>query len=117
VRKVDAVIVVSGQVDAGEMAGQVNVKVIARDILSLTEAVESRTETISLKIPRSKLDTEALSYLQDIVKTFPGPTQTYLKLGDRDGESIYRLQSSLKPCRELIESAQKFLGPRGLELR
>ena len=115
--KPDEVIVVSGQVDAGEKSGQANVKVIVRDILSLTEAVESRTETISFKIPRSKLNDETLAFLKQVVETFPGGTSTYLKLGDSDGEAIYKIQSSLKPCRELIESAQKHFGPRGLELR
>jgi len=113
----DEVIVVTGQVDAGEKSGQANVKVIARDIISLTEAVESRTETISFKIPRSKLGGETLTFLKQTVESFPGNASTYLKLADIDGEAIYKLQCSLKPCRELIEAAQKHLGPRGLELR
>ncbi len=49
--------------------------------------------------------------------SLPSHADRLVKLGDREGEAIYRLQSTLKPCRGLIESARKYFGPRGLELR
>ena len=113
----EEVVVVAGQVDAGERAGQANVKVIAKDIMSLTEAVEKRTETIAFKLPRTKLNGETMAFLKNVVQTHPGTTPTFLKLTEPDGMAIYQLKSSLKPSRELIESARNHLGSTGLELR
>lgn len=113
----DEVIVVTGQVDAGEGSGQATVKVIARDIMSLTEAVETKTKTISFKIPLSKLGDDFTTFLKQTTESFPGKAAAYVKLADSEGEAIYQLTATLNPCRELIEAAQKHLGPRGLELR
>ncbi|MDR0880972.1 MAG: DNA polymerase III subunit alpha [Candidatus Adiutrix sp.] len=114
--KPDEVVVVEGQVDAGEKAGQANVKVLARDVLSLTEAVEGRTGTIAFNLPRARLK-DSLAFLKTVAQTYPGRTPAFLKLREPDGVAVYKLDAPLKPCRELIESARRHLGPGGLELR
>ena len=115
--KPEEVVVVSGQVESGDQAGAANIKIIARDITTLTEAVEQKTGSISFKLPRSKLNPENLAFLKDIAANYPGGADTYLKIAEPDGVAIYRLNTSLKPCRGLIESARRQLGPAGLELR
>ncbi|MDL2260206.1 DNA polymerase III subunit alpha, partial [Deltaproteobacteria bacterium OttesenSCG-928-K17] len=116
--KPEEVVVVIGQMDAGERGGgQANVKIIAKEFMSLTEAVEQKTETISFKCSRAALNGGALGFLKSAAADFPGSTQAYVKLQLDDGQAIYRLKSKLKPCRELIESARQHLGLNGLELR
>jgi DNA polymerase-3 subunit alpha len=116
-RRPEEVVVVTGQVDAGERAGQANVKIIAREIVSLTEAVEQKTKTISFKLPRVRLGGETLAFLKNAAQRYPGRTPAYLKLAEPDGVAVYELKTPLKPCRELIEAARSHLGPAGLELR
>ncbi|MDR3037861.1 MAG: DNA polymerase III subunit alpha, partial [Candidatus Adiutrix sp.] len=122
----EEVIVVGGAVEtseagraggAGEKGGQVNVKVIAREIMTLTEAVAARTEAITFKLPRARLDQETLALLKGVVRDYPGPANVYLHLAEPGGVAVYRLQARLKPCRELVESLRLHLGPGGLELR
>lgn len=113
----EEVVVVTGLMDAGERAGQANVKVIAKEIMPLTEAVEKGTGTIAFKLPRTRLNDETVAFLKKTVQAYPGSTPTFLKLAEPDGVAIYQLKSSLKPCRELIESARLHLGAAGLELR
>jgi DNA polymerase-3 subunit alpha len=114
--KPESVVLVIGQVDAGEQrSGQV--KIIAREIMSLADAVERRTRTISFKLPRVRLTDETLAFLQGVCKAYPGTARAYLHLGDGDGVAVYQLCEQLKPCRELIESTRLRLGAASLELR
>ncbi|MDR1045995.1 MAG: DNA polymerase III subunit alpha [Candidatus Adiutrix sp.] len=115
--KPEAVLVVSGTMEAGERGGQANVKLIAREILELTDAVERKTETISFKLPRARLNQETLAFFKSAAESFPGTARTYLKLSENDGVAVYKLKNSLRPCRELIESARRHLGSSCLELR
>ncbi len=115
--KPEEVVVIQGTVDAGEMAGQVNVKVIAREITTLTEAVERKTETISFKLPHSKLTGETLDFFKNVTRAYPGGARSYLKICEPDGVAVYQLKSNLKPCRELIETVRLHLGSNSLELR
>ncbi|MGL4208795.1 MAG: DNA polymerase III subunit alpha, partial [Candidatus Adiutrix sp.] len=113
----DQVVLIVGQVDAGERGGQANIKIIAKEVISLTDAVERRTRTVSFKILREDLSPSCLHFLKDICDTHPGSADAFLHLVDRFGVSIYKLSKKLKPCRELIENVRHHLGPQGLELR
>ena len=115
--KPEEVVVVSGVVDAGERAGQANVKIIAKEFMSLTDAVEHGARTISFKCSRAKLNDEMISFIKNTVSSYPGGTPAYLKLVEDDGQAIYELKAKLKPCRELIEAARNTLGVSALELR
>ncbi len=115
--KPEEVVVVTGKVEAGERGGQANVKIVADEIMSLTEAVEKKTRTISFRLPLTRLTEETLAFLKNTVQAYPGQTPTFLKLAEGDGVAVYRLDRQLKPCRELIEAARRHLGPAGLELR
>ncbi|UQZ89347.1 DNA polymerase III subunit alpha [Deltaproteobacteria bacterium Smac51] len=114
--KPEQVIVVVGHVDAGEKGGQINAKIIAKEIMTLTEAVEQKTQTISFKLPRTKVP-ELLPFLKNITQSYPGSTPAYIYLSDGDGVAVYKLDKPLKPCRELIESTRQNMGPSSLELR
>jgi DNA polymerase-3 subunit alpha len=114
--KPEQVIVVQGQVDAGEKGGQANAKIIAKDIMTLTEAVEQKTSTISFKLPRARMP-EMLPFFENTLQNYPGSATAYIHLADADGVAVYRLDKSLKPCRELIEATRRDLGPSSLELR
>ncbi|MDR1921904.1 MAG: DNA polymerase III subunit alpha, partial [Candidatus Adiutrix sp.] len=124
--KLESVVLVIGQVDAGEQRpGQAKAgeqrsgqaKIIAREIMSLADAVERRTRTIDFKLPRVRLTDEILAFLQGVCQTYPGTARACLHLADGDGVAVYQLREQLKPCRELIESARLRLGPASLELR
>lgn len=115
--KLEEVVVVSGLVDAGERAGQANVKIIAKEFMSLSEAVQSGAKAIFFKCTRKQLNEETLRFIKNTMAAHPGGTPAGLKLQEDDGLAIYEFEARLKPCRELIEAARTHLGASGLELR
>ena len=102
----------------GEDRGRaVKVKLIAQEILSLGEAVAKRARTITLKLPRTRLDGEALALLKGLGRDFPGPASAFLHLDGPDGVAVDRLRQGLRPRLDLVNRLRGSLGPAGLELR
>ncbi len=116
--KPEEVIVVVGTLDAaGEKGGQVNIKLIAREILTLFEAVGEKTDRITFKFPRSRLNLETMSLLKSVTRDYPGLAYAYIHLLENDGVAVYRLRARFRPCREFIEKVRRHLGGGSLELR
>lgn len=111
----EAVAVVTGTVDSGERAGQATLKVIARDVLSLTDAVEQRTKAVNFSVPAALVEAK-LPCIKGFLAQYPGRTAAHILLGGPKGRAVYRLKATVRPCRELIEAARRELGPGGLQL-
>ena len=113
----EAVVVVTGKVEAGERGGQATVKIIAKEIVSLTEAIENKTRAVCFKVPRSRLNHETISFLKSAMETYPGSARAVIHLTEPDGLAVYQLENGLRPNMELIEKVRQELGPSALELR
>ena len=115
----EQVVVVTGTVEAevkaedGEKGRAVKVK--AQEILPLAEAFEKKTTALTLKLPRTSLDRETLALLSGAARNFRGSASVYLHLTEPEGVAVYKLEAALRPCRELVDSLGRLLGPRGLE--
>jgi len=124
--KKDEVAVVAGTMEKEEardigankegQGGQVNIKIIAREIMSLTEALEKRTESLAFRVPRSGLGPETLSLLKEVARDYPGPARVYLHLSEPDGVAVYRLEAGLRPCLGLMDRLRPHLGRQGCAL-
>ena len=115
--KPEEVVVITGTVDAGERGGQANVKIIAKEILSLSEAVEKKVNTISFHVSSQDINEKTLDFFKQVLSEFPGQTKTLVKMVEEDGLAVYELQGTLRPCCELIEMTRLKLGDHSLELR
>ena len=91
------------------------VKVIAQEILPLTEALEKKTASLTLRLPRGGLDRDALAFLSEAARDFRGSAGFYLHLAEPEGVAVYRLTATLRPCRELAERLGRRFGPGRLE--
>jgi DNA polymerase-3 subunit alpha len=113
----DQVVVVTGSVEAGAKAedGEKggNVKVKAQEILPLAEAFEKKTTALTLKLPRAGLDQENLALLSNAARNFRGSAKVFLHLAEPEGVAVYRLEATLRPCRELVENLGRLFNTRG----
>ncbi|MDR2725825.1 MAG: DNA polymerase III subunit alpha, partial [Candidatus Adiutrix sp.] len=123
--KKDEVAVVAGTMEKEEareaggghkegQGGQVNIKIIAREIMSLAEALEKRTESLTLRLPRSGLGPETLSLLKEAARDYPGPARVYLHLSGPEGVAVYRLEAGLRPCPALTDRLRTHLSGFGV---
>ena len=114
--KPEAVILVVGTVEAGEKGGQANIKVIAKEIMPLSSALEEKVQSIIFKVAKEKINTH-LGFFESLKGRYQGTARTYLVIRENGGEAIYKFQETLCPTRQLIEESQQSLGPGSLELR
>ena len=100
--------VVTGKVEAGVKAEEGEkgkaAKILAQEILPLAEAFEKKTTALTLRLPRAGLDHDNLALLSNAARKFRGSASVYLHLAEPAGVAVYRLQATLRPCRELVES-------------
>jgi DNA polymerase-3 subunit alpha len=113
----DQVVVVTGSVEAGAKAEEGekgnNAKVKAQEIMPLAEAFEKKTTALTLKLPRAGLDQESLALLSNAARNFRGSAKVFLHLAEPEGVAVYRLEATLRPCRELVENLGRLFSPRG----
>jgi DNA polymerase-3 subunit alpha len=113
----EQVVVVKGTVEAGVKAedGEKGraVKIKAQEILTLAEALE-KTPALTLKLPRAALDKETLNLLSGAARNFRGSANVYLHLTEPEGVAVYKLEATLRPCRELVDSLSRLFSPPGL---
>jgi len=113
----EQVVVVTGTVEAGVKAedGEKGraVKVKANEILPLAEAFEKKTQALTLKLPRAGLDRETLALLSGAARNFRGSASVYLHLAEPGGVAVYKLQATLRPCRELVDSLGRLFPSTG----
>ncbi len=120
--KPESVVVVRGRVEVAESGwgadsgGGAQVKIIARDIVPLTDAVEKRTTSIIFKMSADSLSSEHFNFIKEISTNYPGGAKASLHLATKNGVAVYQLKQSLKPCSELIEAARNALGEKSLQL-
>ncbi|MDL2227237.1 hypothetical protein LJB86_06245, partial [Deltaproteobacteria bacterium OttesenSCG-928-M10] len=113
----EKVVVVTGRVENEERGGQATVRLIANNIVLLSDALGQKTELVSFKLPRSRLTPETLAFIKGLAERHPGSAKARINLLEPDGLAVYQMEARIKPSSELIEAVRRELGTEGLELR
>jgi DNA polymerase-3 subunit alpha len=102
-------VLIKGAVDAGEES----VKVIATEILSLSETLDHPFQTARFSFDAVRLADSDLDALRAVLKKFPGKAEGFLHLLDDSSETVIYLGKTVQftPSERLKEEADRILGP------
>jgi DNA polymerase-3 subunit alpha len=109
-------VLVTGKAEADET----RVRIIASEMVPLSEALQSRTGSVHLRVPVSGVTEETLGRLKDLLEGNRGACPVYLEL-TQPGSFALTLKADVawaaNPSREMIASLEALLGPGSVRLK
>jgi DNA polymerase-3 subunit alpha len=101
-------LLVKGTVDAGEES----IKVIATEVLPLSEALDHPFQTASFRFDTLRLADHDLKALRAVLKKQPGKAEGFIHLLDDQSETVIYLGNNVRfaPTEQLRQEADRILG-------
>ncbi len=88
-------------------------KVLASQLMPLTEAMEKLARKTVVRIPVEALEEDTIQKIKNILESYPGDCPLYLQL--EDSFSCYLVQSaevqSVSPCDRFVQKMEELFGP------
>jgi len=109
-------VLVAGKAETDET----RVRIIASEMVPLSQALQSRTGSVHLRVPVSGVTEETLGRLKDLLEGNRGACPVYLEL-TKPGEFALTLKADVawaaNPSREMVASLEALLGPGSVRLK
>ena len=113
--EVDKLLLVKGRLDLREDQP----KIIASDIIPLSEAEEKLTKAIHLKLISTGLDEQTLQKLKDLLAQYPGKTTVYLQVVIPQSGEVTMLADPkihISPQKDLLVKLRHLIGQEAVRL-
>jgi len=92
--KKDSPVLLRGKLNSGKDDPQV--KIICEEAYSLDEAPTVLTEAIYLNIEKTKLSEDKITYLKNILHSYPGKLPVYFRVTTNENEDLFMISKKLK---------------------